>query len=115
MKTDDLTIEDVIDMSPRERDELVRIWMSDDKKMMPTFQAYKGGMVAYRYHDNWKHAGSLLEALPLAFKRSPGNWFYHQMGQGMPYTGHEILSKQSILFAACICAVREIEPEVSND
>jgi hypothetical protein len=123
VNTDNLTIEDILDMSERERDRVVAEWLGEvyeddlppEKPKRPIHMYSKRGEKFLRWPHftcswSWKHAGRLLEALPMEFKRSPGNWFYDRMGQGIPYTGHEILSKKSIVLAACICAVRGVEP-----
>jgi hypothetical protein len=106
VNTDNLTIEDVLDMSERERDRVAAEWMDElEVKRVESIVSH------YEYHKHWRHAGRLLEALPSSFSISPAGWF---RGKGHFQVEDSLvqnpLSKQSIVLAACICAVRGVEP-----
>jgi hypothetical protein len=121
VNTDNLTIEDVLDMSDRERDRVAGEWLDEvvtKITLIPKDPPPKGWP---HYHTRWKHAGRLLEALPSLFKASPVNWIAENIFK--PCHEKDIptddipggLCKESIVLAACICAVRGVEPEVNNE
>jgi len=111
VNTKELTIEDVIDMSQRERDRVVAEWMGET---MPASDSCKDDVAFNMYHVQWNHAGRALEALPRLFLKSPSSWFAEEL-PGKFQVPENPLSRQSIVLAACICAVRGVEPEDTSE
>jgi len=118
----DLTISDVIEMSPRERDRLCASGFMDEYihyniDVYQTFirKPFDPEEPPPRYHEKWKHAGRVLEALPEYFKDCPVHWISENISKPAQEKGLEIdepcgLCKESIVLAACICAVEGVEP-----
>jgi len=130
----DLTIEDVLEMEPRERDRVCAEWMGEvyednlppDAPKRPNHMYTESGDKFFRWPHytsswSWQHAGRVLGDLPVEFKTKPKQWIWERAiieSEGTITSDLPIyppLTKESIVLAACICAVRGIEPEVSDD
>jgi hypothetical protein len=113
VNTKNLTIEDILDMSDRERDRVAAEWIDET---MPASNRCNEDVAFNMYHAQWQHAGRLLEALPVGFQREPQQWVWEKaiIESNQTITSelpiYPPLSKKSIVLAACICAVRGVEP-----
>lgn len=124
MNRENYDIEDIIEMSPRERDRVAAIFMSElgrssEGGVWPTpISEYWHGRQNEPPHDDypmwpkysqdWSHCGRLLEVLPIRFQYSPESFFSDEMP--CEHFPRDPLSKESIVLAANICWLRGIEP-----
>lgn len=125
MEVDHLTIEDVLDMEPKQRDRLCARWIGDDINhriegtdafcMIQGYWKFYNPLMQHpelspKYSVRWSYAGRVLEALP--FDANPQSWWARTAPEHMP-TGR-YLKKESIVLAACVCAIKDIEPNTGE-
>lgn len=127
LSPEDYTIEDLLEMEPRERDRIAAEWISEvgrarsfnhedhwsDWEVSPQEDWPK-------YSKFWRHCGRLLEALPPEYRTCPVRWMTGNLTYG-PEGAVEFMRdtepalKDHIVLAACICWLRGIEPEKGGE
>jgi len=125
----DLTIEDVLEMEPRERDRVVAEWMGHYHPQGALTGWYRpvtfwdgapdNAEAFPKYSEYWEHAGRVLEAIPFGIWYIWGESRFGEAHENdyssLFLTALQESPKDTIVLAACICAVKGIEPEVSDE